>query len=136
MAKAKTENTKKAEEAIVEETPVETADLDGVATLEPVNEDEAKETAFDAFVQHQRRAIQSTGKAFESLIPNGVREHGQKAVEEALEGYRVLFNSALDDVLKMVRSTQDEVDKFAGRVEDRVEHAKLEKRDGDESETV
>jgi len=58
-----------------------------------------KDTTFDVFLAHEREAIKSAGKAFESLIPTGVREHGEKAIREMFEGYRVLFNSAIDDLI-------------------------------------
>lgn len=85
-------------------------------------------TAFDQFLDHQKQAINSAGKALTSLIPTGVRDHGRKAVEEMLEGYRVLFNSALDDMLSTVRSTQDEISEIVDKVEEKV---KLEKKESE-----
>jgi len=58
-----------------------------------------KDTAFDVFLNHEREALKSAGKAFESLIPTGVRNHGETAIREMFEGYRVLFNSAIDDLI-------------------------------------
>jgi len=61
--------------------------------------------SFDEFMDHQRKAVEEAGKALESLIPEGVRTHGRSAIEEAIEGYRKLVNSVVDqlnDTLKRV----------------------------------
>lgn len=86
--------SKKAEEAVT--TVVE----DTFDELEAVEENAT--TALNAFLEHERAAIDSASKAFESLIPDGVRVHGKKAVEEMIEGYRVLFNTAVDEVIERV----------------------------------
>jgi hypothetical protein len=62
----------------------------------------AEPTAFDDFVEHEKKALQEFGKAFASLLPEGLREHGDAAVKEMLEGYRRLFNATLDDIVKLV----------------------------------
>ena len=63
-------------------------------------------TPFDEFVEHEKKAVQEFGKAFATLIPEGLREHGDSAVKEMLEGYRRLFNATLDDVVKMVEKAR------------------------------
>jgi len=71
-----------------------------VEPVEAVKELEDKvDTAFDQFVDHQRKAFTEVSKAFNAMLPDGVKEHGEKAVEEVIEGYRNLFNSALDDLI-------------------------------------
>jgi hypothetical protein len=89
-----------------------------VTAEEVAGEKQAK--PFDQFVDHQKQAIDSAGKALHSLIPDGVRDHGRKAVEEMLEGYRVLFNAALDEMLSTVRSTQENFNEMVDKVEDKV----------------
>lgn len=71
-------------------------------------------TPFDEFVEHEKKAAQEFGKAFATLLPEGLREHGDTAVKEMVEGYRRLFNATLDDVVKMVekaRLTEENPDK-------------------------
>jgi len=85
--------------------------------------EEEKKSPFAVFIDHQREAINNAGKAFESLLPEGVREHGGKAVEEMLEGYRGLFNDVLDNVIKTVDSTNKDL-------VDRLEKAKIEEENG------
>jgi hypothetical protein len=66
-------------------------------------------TVFDEFVEHEKKALQEFGKAFSSLLPEGLREHGEAAVKEMVEGYRRLFNATLDDIIKLVeRAKLDE----------------------------
>jgi hypothetical protein len=62
----------------------------------------AEPTPFDEFVEHERKAVQEFGKALAAVLPEGVREHGDAAVTEMIEGYRRLFNATLDDVAKLV----------------------------------
>jgi hypothetical protein len=56
-----------------------------------------KKKPVDDFVEHQKRALDEAGKALESLLPPEFREHGKAAVNESIEGFRVLLNSMLDD---------------------------------------
>ncbi len=91
---------------------------------EPIVEDK-EQTTFDVFVEHQKHALESAGKALTSLIPDGVKEHGRKAVEEMIEGYRVVFNTVMDDVLDRVHTTKEDVnqlvDKMEGKEKDKKE---------------
>ncbi len=68
--------------------------------------EEKVETAFDMFVDHQRKAFTEVSRAFNALLPDGVKEHGEKAVEEVIEGYRNLFNSALDDLIETLEKAR------------------------------
>jgi len=77
-------------EPVVEETPVEsTFDLEAGSP-------------FDAFLDHQKKALNEAGRALESLIPVEFREHGRQAFKEVVEGYRELFNTALDEVVENI----------------------------------
>ncbi len=69
---------------------------------EPVQEEAVveEESTFDIFLKHQRNAIVETGKALEGMLPAAVREHGQAAFREMIEGYRGLFNAAIDEVIE------------------------------------
>jgi hypothetical protein len=68
----------------------------------PEKEIPAEPTPFDDFVEHEKKALQEFGKAFAALLPEGLREHGDTAVREMVEGYRRLFNATLDDLVKLV----------------------------------
>ena len=63
-------------------------------------------TPFDEFVEHEKKAVQEFGKAFVAILPEGVREHGETAVTEMVEGYRRLFNATLDDVVRLIEKTR------------------------------
>lgn len=70
---------------------------------EPVNEQETQQTPgaehrnpFNEFIRHQQRAVDEAGKAFDSLLPPGFKEHGQEACREFTSGMKVLFDAALD----------------------------------------
>ena len=65
-------------------------------------------TPFDEFVEHEKKAVQEFGKAFVAVLPEGVREHGENAVTEMIEGYRRLFNATLDDVARLVKKAKFE----------------------------
>ena len=66
----------------------------------------AEATPFDEFIEHEKKAAQEFGKAFATLLPEGLREHGDTAVKEMVEGYRRLFNATLDDVVKTVEKVK------------------------------
>jgi hypothetical protein len=77
------------------------------AVLEaPEQEVPVTPTPFDEFVEHEKKAAQEFGKAFATLLPEGLREHGDIAVKEMVEGYRRLFNATLDDVVKLVEKAR------------------------------
>ncbi len=58
-----------------------------------------EETAFDLFIEHQRKAITEAGKAMSTLLPEEFKEHGQTAFKEVIEGYRKLFNATIDEII-------------------------------------
>jgi len=78
------------------------AEVDGVAVAEPVEAVDASDTPLEMFIDHQRRAVTETRKALQELVPKGVREHGDAALKEMVEGYRTLFNAAIDDVVELI----------------------------------
>ena len=74
-------------------------------TLE-LPEEEKRDTPFAQFVEHQKKAIAEASKAFASILPDGVREHSETALKEMVEGYRTLFNSTLDEVIKTIENAK------------------------------
>jgi len=61
---------------------------------------------FETFFDHQRTAANEFGKMLEELIPTAIKEHGQNAVKEMLEGYRKLFNGAIDNVVDVIEKVR------------------------------
>lgn len=52
----------------------------------------------DAFVRHQVRALEETGKALVSLLPKEFRDHAGNAVDEARASWGALFDGVIDTV--------------------------------------
>ena len=61
---------------------------------------------FEAFVDHQRKALAEANKAVMALLPKGVQTHAEAAIKESIEGYRNLVNSTLDDIVKFVQGAK------------------------------
>ncbi len=61
-----------------------------------------EEGMFEEFVDHQKKAITEATKAVESLIPAEFKKHGEAALKEMVEGYRKLFNSAVDEIVAAI----------------------------------
>lgn len=66
----------------------------------PENQEEPIRTPFEEFLYHQRRALEETGKALESLLPEGFRTHSKEATKEFTKGFRVLMDAAIDEIRK------------------------------------
>ena len=63
-------------------------------------EDEAGKTPLEQFIFHQRRGLEEFGRAMESLLPPGFREHTHAAGSEFATGFRVLIDAAIDEIKK------------------------------------
>ncbi len=68
--------------------------------LEDNPEPQRPQTPLEQFLFHQRRALEETGKALESLLPPGFKEHTQAAGNEFASGFRVLVDAAIDEIKK------------------------------------
>ncbi len=77
---------------------------------------EERETAFDAFVDHQRKAAMEASKALLSLLPVAFKEHGEAAVKEVIEGYRQLVNSTIDEIIDAIEKVRVETNKAEDKV--------------------
>ncbi len=84
------------------------------------------ESPFEAFVEHQRKAIIEAFKAFESLLPVAVKEHGETALKEMFEGYRTLFNSAIDEIVQTIEKAKVGAEKNVDQAIETVEKIKME----------
>jgi hypothetical protein len=63
-------------------------------------EEESPRAPLEAFVYHQRRALEETGKALEALLPEGFRAHGGEAGREFVKGFKALIDAAIDEIEK------------------------------------
>jgi hypothetical protein len=72
-------------------------------------EEESPRTPFEEFLYHQRRALEETGRALESLLPEGFRKHGSNASKEFARGFRALVDAAMQEVRK-ARKGEGEAD--------------------------
>jgi hypothetical protein len=79
-------------------------------TVEEIFE-EAGQSPLERFFYHQRRALEETGKALEALLPAGFREHGSKATEEFVKGFRILIDSTIDEMKKVSEREETEAEK-------------------------
>jgi hypothetical protein len=66
---------------------------------ESAGKQEAK-TPFEQFLEHQKRAVEETGKALEALFPPGFREHSEQARKEFIKGMKVLVDAAVVELEK------------------------------------
>ena len=68
---------------------------------------EARATPFGEFLRHQKRAFEETGKAVDSLLPPGFKEHGSEAGREFISGFKVLFDAVIDGVQKASKDFEE-----------------------------
>jgi hypothetical protein len=78
---------------------------------QPETDETAPRSPFESFLYHQRRALEETGKALESLLPEGFREHGAQATKEFTKGLRVLMDAAVDEVKKAAEKVREQSEK-------------------------
>lgn len=97
----------------------------------PVNE--AETTPLEQFIYHQRRGLEEFGRAMESLLPPGFREHTQAAGNEFATGFRVLIDAAIDEIKKA--SEMEDPDAHSAAEHERQAHANLASDDDAESAT-
>ena len=75
---------------------------------EYTEESQSEDTPLDAFFRHQRKALEETGKALDSLLPPDFKEHSAEAGREFAKGFRILIDAAIDELKKV--SEKDEED--------------------------
>jgi hypothetical protein len=81
---------------------------------------EKDRSCLEAFLHHQGKAVEETGKAFVSLLPKDFRTHAGNAVEECKASFEVLADSVIDTVetgLARLRSKPEEDDSGKVKVE-------------------
>jgi hypothetical protein len=75
---------------------------------EPVQEEaKAPQTPLEEFVEYQRRALEETGKAIESLLPPKFVEHAKEAQKESLAGFKLLADTFIAEMEKVAKKTEE-----------------------------
>lgn len=81
-------------------------------TEEVVDEVEEKDydelTPMEQFFFHQRRALEETRKALETMLPPGFADHSSEAGREFAKGFRVLVDAAIDELKKVSEKAENE----------------------------
>jgi acyl-CoA reductase-like NAD-dependent aldehyde dehydrogenase len=98
--------------------PVRPKTKSEVTKVPSVEESSAEErvTAFDSFLEHQRKAVSEAAQALVSLLPVAFKEHGEAAVREVVEGYRTLVNSTIDEIIEAIEKARIETNKAQEKV--------------------
>jgi hypothetical protein len=58
------------------------------------------------FLDHQKKAIDETGKAIDALFPAGFKEHGNEARREFVKGFKLLVDTAINELEKASREIE------------------------------
>ena len=66
------------------------------------------EAPLEAFFFHQRKALEESAKALESLLPPGFKEHSTEAGREFAKGFRVLVDAAMDELKRVSEQAAEE----------------------------
>lgn len=67
-----------------------------------------KMNPLEEFVDHQKRALDETGKAIESLLPPDFVKHAKEAQKEFIAGFKVLADSVIDEMEKVAKKVEPE----------------------------
>ncbi len=78
------------------------------STAEP-SADSTTGTPMERFFYHQRRALEETAKALESLLPPGFKEHATEASKEFAKGFRILVDATIDELKKVSEKDEEPV---------------------------
>lgn len=79
---------------------------DEQTTPQPDQEAPKAANPLDEFVEHQKRALDETGKAIESLLPPEFVKHSKEAQKEFLAGFKLLADSFIDEMEKVAKKTE------------------------------
>jgi hypothetical protein len=95
---------------------------------------EDPKTPLEQFLFHQRRALEETGKALESLLPPGFKSHTQAAGSEFASGFRVLIDAAIDEIKNA--SEMEDPEAQAQAEQERQASSNLSSDDSDDDDTA
>ena len=97
-------------------------------------ESEHPKSPLEQFLFHQRRALEETGKALESLLPPGFKSHTQAAGNEFATGFRVLIDAAIDEIKNA--SEMEDPEAQARSEQERQASANLSNDNNDDDDTT
>lgn len=81
---------------------------------------EADKSPLEAFVFHQRRALEEAGKALDALLPERFKEHGSVASKEFVKGFQVLIDAAITEIERATSTSKTDSDTDMEAVEERL----------------
>ena len=76
------------------------------ATPQPEQEEPKASNPLDEFVEHQKRALDETGKAIESLLPPEFVKHSKEAQKEFFAGFKLLADTFIEEMEKVAKKTE------------------------------
>ncbi len=71
-------------------------------TTENSSQDKMR-TAFEEFLEHQRRSFEETGRAIDSLLPPPFKEHSAIARDEFRKSLKVIVDAVVDELEGMTK---------------------------------
>lgn len=77
---------------------------------EIVDTPEGEKSPLEAFIYHQRRALEEAGKAIDALLPDGFKEHGSAASKEFVKSFQVLVDAAITEIEKATSKAEGEAE--------------------------
>jgi hypothetical protein len=101
----------------------ETPETPELPNMDAASEDNPTGTPMERFFFHQRRALEETAKALESLLPPGFKEHATEASREFAKGFRILVDATIDELKKVSEKEEETVAEAADAAEATVEAA-------------
>lgn len=82
-----------------------------------------REDKFKQFLSHEETALKEVGQAILSILPEGLRTHGQKAVDEAGKGVSVLAELVEDEVNGIVKPIRERFSRSEEKPQEEVAEA-------------
>lgn len=70
-------------------------------------EEAEAQTPLEEFVEHQRKALDETGKAIESLLPPEFVKHAKEAQKESYAGFKLLVDTFIEEMEKVAKKTEE-----------------------------
>jgi hypothetical protein len=113
----------------------DTPETPELPSMDAASADNPTGTPMERFFYHQRRALEETAKALESLLPPGFKEHATEASREFSKGFRILVDATIDE-LKKVSEKEEEPAKTVEAAEATIEAAVEEVIEEEKKEEV